>query len=351
MERKLQIEIGKFMTVSREKAAIKTALPNWEDMQKLLQQPGQPGQVLATIYGNVAITRQELGEFLITRYGGASLELLLNRKIIDKTCKEKGITVSDEEVASAYSTELKRINVDEKKFVDEFLLPNGKTLYEWKEDVLRPKLMMMKLTRQQTKVTEEDLHMAFDALYGEKIEGRLILWKADEQKFALSQYSELRDSDAAFVDAAKRQFNPSLAAKWGAVPAFARNTTGIPRLEEEAFKLQPGEVTALIELPEGFAIFKCDKRIPPQVAAKLDDKRQELTQRVIEPQDRGVDPGCIQRDARESQPACPHPGHESTRRLDRIGAARPGAGTDFVWPTAGADTHQLKPSNPQRRQG
>ena len=111
--------------------------------------------------------------------------------------------------------------------------------------MLRPKLLMTKLTREQIKATDEDLRMAFDA-------------------------------------ATRRQFNPGLAAKAGAVPAFARHTTGLAKLEEEAFKLKPGEVSSLVELPEGCALFKCDERIPAQASVKLEDKREELTPRVIE---------------------------------------------------------------------
>ncbi len=280
-ERKLQYEIGKFIKESREQAAIKPALTSWEEMQKLLQHPGHPGQVLATMHGNINVTRQELGEYLITRYGAEALEMLLNAKIIDKECKARGITVTDQEVEDTFKADLARMTLDEKKFIAEFLIPNGKSLFEWKEDMLRPKLLMTKLAREQVKATDEDLRAAFDSIYGERIKGRLILWKTEERKFALSQYSQLRDTEALFDAAARRQFNPGLAAKRGEVPAFARHTTGLAKLEDEAFRLQPGEVSALVELPEGCAIFKCDERIPPQ-AAKLEEKRAELTPLVLE---------------------------------------------------------------------
>ena len=281
-ERKLQVEIGKFIKETREQSAVKPACDTLIEMGMLLRSPGAPGQVLATIQGNVAITRQELAEYLITRYGGESVELLINRKIIEQACKAKGIAISDAEVETAYLDELKRINVDEKKFVEEFLYPNGKSLFEWKEDMLRPKLMMTKLASQETKVTEEDLHLAFEAVHGEKVQGRLILWKPEEKRSILAQYSQLRDSDEAFKAAAHRQFNPALAAKGGEVPAFARHTTGLDKLEDEAFKLQEGEVSSLVDLPEGCAIFKLDHRLAPQSLATFEEKRAELTPMVLE---------------------------------------------------------------------
>ena len=281
-ERKLQYEIGKFIKESRERAAIKPVSDKWQEMQQLLQHPGHPSQVLATIQGNINVTRQELGEYLITRYGAEALEMLVNARIIEKECKARGITVTDQEVEAAFMGDLDKMKLDEKQFISKFLVPNGKTLFEWKEDMLRPKLLMTKLAHEQVKVTEEDLRAAFDAAYGERMKGRLILWKPNERRFALTQYNQLRDSEEAFDAATRRQFNPGLCAVHGVVPAFARHTTGLDKLEDEAFRLQKGEISALVDLPEGCAIFKCDKRISAQAGVKLEDKRAELTPRVIE---------------------------------------------------------------------
>ena len=42
---------------------------------------------MATIYGNIPITREELGEFLISRFGADRLEFLVNRKIVEKRAR------------------------------------------------------------------------------------------------------------------------------------------------------------------------------------------------------------------------------------------------------------------------
>src|SRR5437870_4588563 len=52
---------------------------------------------VAQIHGNIWITREDLGEFLIARHGYANLELLVNRRIIDHACQQKGVTVTDAE--------------------------------------------------------------------------------------------------------------------------------------------------------------------------------------------------------------------------------------------------------------
>src|SRR5262249_5749148 len=155
------------------------------------------------------------------------------------------------EVEAALEDDTKGFGVSRKEFVNKLLKQRHMTLYEYKEDVIKPGLIMTRLCRDRVKVTEEDLKTAFDAYYGEKVECRMILWPPGEDKIAFKMYSEIRDSEEAFDKAAKGQATPSLAAAGGRLPPFGRNTTGHAELEKAAFKLQPGEMSELIGTPQG----------------------------------------------------------------------------------------------------
>src|SRR5260370_42620467 len=50
-------------------------------------------RVIAYIYGNIPITREEFGEFLIDRQGQNKMELVVNLKIIEHACKQHNISV------------------------------------------------------------------------------------------------------------------------------------------------------------------------------------------------------------------------------------------------------------------
>ena len=50
--------------------------------------------------------------------------------------------------------------------------------------MIRPKLMMTKLVQDQVTCTPDELKWAFEAHYGETIEGRMILWPPTEEKIA-----------------------------------------------------------------------------------------------------------------------------------------------------------------------
>src|SRR5438034_729289 len=59
-------------------------------------------RVVAYINGNVPITREELGEYLIARKGLDSVELLVNKRIIELACQQAGVEVSAAEVKAAF---------------------------------------------------------------------------------------------------------------------------------------------------------------------------------------------------------------------------------------------------------
>jgi parvulin-like peptidyl-prolyl isomerase len=240
-------------------------------------------QAIAVYNGQTPITREDFGEFLISRYGAEQIDFLINRIIIDKACQARGISVTPEEIEAGLNDDLKKMgNVDLKVFEKDFLGPYNKSIYEWREDVVRQRLLMAKLCRDGVKVTDQDLQQAFDAEYGEKLEGRMILWPSDQTRYAMMQYTRLRDNPAAFEETARHQASSTLAAKGGKIGPFGRGCLGNKDVEDEAFKLHSGEMTTLLETPEGNVVFKLDKRYPPNKSVTLDSVREKLTGEVFE---------------------------------------------------------------------
>lgn len=286
LEKKQSEEMKTLVPRLREQADPRVYLkrPNSASPPVMPEDAGEPrpNQVVATYNGNVPITREELGEYLITCFGTEKLELLVNRRIIDKECAARGITVSDREMDASLDEDLKKLNVDRANFVKEFLGTYKKTLYEYCEDAVRPRLLLGKLSADRVRVTDEDLRRAFEAYYGEKLECRMILWPLDQTKYALTEYPKIRDSEKAFADKAKQQASPTLAAHGGKMPPFGHFTLDDPAVEAEAFKLQPGEVSTLIGTAQGNAVVKCDRRIPPDSGVTLEQVRPRLEKEVRE---------------------------------------------------------------------
>jgi parvulin-like peptidyl-prolyl isomerase len=244
--------------------------------------PPKPNQVVAWYNGNVPVTREELGEYLIACYGAEKLEYMVNERIIVRECAARGITVTLEEIQAALRADLQKLHVDESDFVKQFLATYRTNLWTYCEDVVRQRLVMTKLSQDRVKITDDDLRKAFDAYYGEKVECRIILWPPDQTKFALTEYPKIRDSEAAFAEAAKRQASGTLAAHGGRIEPFARHTLGDDNLEEAAFNLKPGDVSTLVGTPQGNVVIKCDRRYPPKEGVTLEQVRPEMERAVRE---------------------------------------------------------------------
>jgi len=240
-------------------------------------------RVVAYIHGTVPVTREELGEFLIARHGYGKLELLVNRRIIDHACAARHITVPDAEVDASLEEDLKGLNIDRSTFVKHYLKENNKTLFEWKEDVVRPRLMLTKLVQASVKVEDVDLKKLFDAKFGEKVRCRIILWKKEEAKIALQMYDKLRKSEAEFATAARAQYIPALAASGGRIDPIGRGSSEQRLVEEIAFRLQDGEVSELFEIPgQGIAVLKRDAREAAIDGASFEKERAKLHKVVFE---------------------------------------------------------------------
>jgi hypothetical protein len=249
-------------------------------------------RVVAYIYGNVPITREDLGEYLIARFGADRLEFLVNRRIIDMACQARGITVSDAEVDAQLKEDIASFggNITEKDFVNVILKRYNKSLYEWREDVIRPKLALSKFCRHQITVTDDDIQKAFEAHYGEKVECRMIVLQKQTGRENAEIWARVSKSEEEFNKLAGSQFIPQLAAQGGKIPPIYKHF-GDPEVEKAGYEMEkaafalttPGQVSQLIGMPDGTSvILKLVQRIPPDTTVRLNDERPKLHKEMFE---------------------------------------------------------------------
>ncbi len=239
---------------------------------------------VAYILGNVPITRAEFGEFLMARGGADKLELFVNRRIIEQECAKRNVTVTEAEMLAALEDDLKGLSVKKSEFIKLVLPRYGKTLYEWMEDVIRPRLLLAKLCKDNVKVSEEDLRQQFEREYGEKRRVQIIMWpKGDDLKAIEKEYAKIRTSQDEFDRAARAQANPSLAAALGQIQPIARHTYGEDKaIVETAFKLKVNEVSEVIGTSQGYVVMKLREVIPPDAKVKFEDVKPRLEKQAYD---------------------------------------------------------------------
>jgi hypothetical protein len=262
-------------------------------------QPPKPGQplpepdrrIVGYIYGNVPVTREELGDFLIARGGYEKLELLVNKRIIEIEAQRRNITVTTVEIKAKLEETLRGLSVDLKDFEDKVLKHYGKSLYEYVEDVIRPEMLMTKMCRDRVKVADEDIQKAFENRFGERRQARIICWGAADAKIALKQWEEARQSPEAFKRIARTQADPNLAAAEGLTKPVGKHLENATdtKLATALYSLKPGEISGVIQLENGAGLMcvMCEGIIPPDANVKLDDKMKaalgnDLFQRKLE---------------------------------------------------------------------
>jgi hypothetical protein len=241
-------------------------------------------RVVAYIHKNIPITREDLGEFLIARYGMDKVEALVNRRIVDMACQARGIQITNPEVEASLADDLRGLgNLSPSDFEKKLLKPRNTTLYQWKEDVIRPKLALTQYCRDRIKVTEEDIQKAFENHYGPKVRCRMILFPKNDPLYRhrFDLWAKVSKDEQEFNKLAKTQPVQALAAKDGEAPPICKHC-GDDRIERQAFGLKRGEVSSLIETPDGSLILRCVEHIPADKTRNLDKERDVLQKEIFD---------------------------------------------------------------------
>ncbi len=244
------------------------------------------GLRIVAYYHKQPIFREELGEYLIERFGAERLPFLVNRRIVEAECRKRNIVVTDEEVKYRLQQELVIYGgpsgpLTEDAFVANFLRRFNKTLFEWKEDVIRPKLMMEKLVRGDIKITQADVREGFEARYGPKVECRMIVLEPNHTKVD-EVWSKVRKSRDAFIEVAEHQYIPNLANAKGIVPPIHKHF-GDKALEDTAFRLKVGEVSGALQMPDkSWVILMCEKHVEENKKVQFEHEYQKIHKEMEE---------------------------------------------------------------------
>jgi PPIC-type PPIASE domain len=243
-------------------------------------------RVIAYINGNMAITREEFGDYLINMYGRDRVRLYVNRRIIEAAGAARGIVVTPQEVEAIIEQDCAKLGMDRAKFVDLVLTQKyGKSLQEWREDVIKPRLILQAMCKAQLKVDDVELKKVYDALYGEKIQVKVIVWPKERERDLARVYDRIRSSDQDFDDAARAQPYADLARLGGMVDPIGRNSgPNTAKVEEIAFRLKDGQLSEMIDTGNGLMVIKRIKALPPRSDVTFEQKRSELVKEVTDRQ-------------------------------------------------------------------
>jgi len=261
--------------------------------------------IIATVNGE-SITSQAVAETCALRYGGEVLQGLIIHRIIQQKCKEVNITVSREEI----DAELVRIAAKILPLAPDGR-PNVAQLIEMQcrdmkidpavyySKVLWPGLALKKMAQPAVQVTQEDMNKAYEATYGPRVEVLAIFLNEERKAYDVwaqarkaydpnkQLHEQLERVSAIFGQlAAQHSVEQVTAANFGMIEPVARHGR-MPKVEEIAFALQPGEISEVIPFDtihgKQFMILLCLGMTDPVLPdAVREDVNKELYEHIYD---------------------------------------------------------------------
>ncbi len=202
------------------------------------------------------ITRNELAEECLRRYGADMLESMSRKMLLIQECRKQGIQVTEEE----RNAEIARMATRFKLSVDRWLKmleeERGIAPARYSDDIVYPTLALRKLAQDQIAVTDDDLKMEYEKRYGPSVEVRAIVCKSIEK--AQTLHAAVTASPGDFGVIAKGESEDASSAGLNGRIATVRRHAGYKQVVDAAFAMQPGDISPVIQIPEHYVILKCE---------------------------------------------------------------------------------------------
>jgi parvulin-like peptidyl-prolyl isomerase len=257
----------------------------FNDPVKSKQLPG----VAATLNGQSIITVAELAQACIDRHGEDVLEGTINRTLLEIECQKRGVQVTardmDDEVARAATLSVPPKSdgsPDIDRWLKEVTHNEGITLEIYRRDVVWPSVALRKLAEAQVTVTPEDMQRGFESNYGPQARCLAIVLNNLRRAQEVFDLARKNNTSEYFGYLAEQySIEPGSRSLRGEVPPI-KKWGGMPLLEDEAFKLKPGEISGIIQIDDKFVILRCEGFTKPAVDVKPAEVQDLLRREIYE---------------------------------------------------------------------
>ncbi len=240
--------------------------------------------VMAIVNGK-DISRVDLEQACIWRYGEEVLESLVNKQLVRHHCQKRGIKITAADIDAEIDRMSKRFGLPRDQYLSLLRKERGIGEDEYRRDILWPMLAMRRLAKDQMSVSEQEIRAAYESQYGEAVQARLIV--LDDRQQAEELQADLRQNPDDFARAAVDVSVDVNSASIGGLIQPIRRHVGEPQVEQAIFSLAEGEVSGVIPIAQQYAIFRCERHIPPR-NVPFDSVRDAIVSQLKEDKLRAV---------------------------------------------------------------
>jgi hypothetical protein len=149
------------------------------------------------------------------------------------------------------------------------------------EDEVWPTVATKKLVENQVSVSQEDMQKGFEANFGPRVEVLVVVTSDHRQALKVWNMATANKSAEYFGQLAfQYSIEPASKNNYGQVPPIQRHG-GREELEKEAFAMQTGEISKVIQVGEHWVIMYCTGQTEP-VVTDFDAVKDELHRNILE---------------------------------------------------------------------
>ncbi|REJ68062.1 MAG: peptidylprolyl isomerase [Planctomycetota bacterium] len=272
-EGKLREASGELFKQLQESAEVVNVWNN-PDLQR--QMPG----VAATINGH-PISISELAQACVERHGPEVLDGQINRALLGNALTQANLSVTrehlDAEVARAAKaagvvTNSGQVHIA--KWIEMAKEQHQISEQVYYEDIVWPTVALKLLVGERVQVTDEEMNKSFEANYGPRVRCRAIMVNNQRRAQEVWDMARREPTVENFAKLAEQySVLPSGKALGGEIPPIQMHG-GQETLEREAFSLQTGEISGVIQLATSgqqepqYVILFCEGRTKPVVVER-----------------------------------------------------------------------------------
>jgi len=245
-----------------------------------------PG-VVALVNGR-KITERMLAEQCISSYGTMVLDTEINRLLLAQALGKRKLQVQREDLdreiaraADSYGFIKPDGTADVAAWFRKVTEHTNVSVDLYVRDAIWPTVALKKLVRDSVTVTEKDMQMGFESHYGPRVEVLAIVLNNHRQATTVWELAKNNPTEYYFGQLAEQySVEPVSRSNAGQVPPIRRHG-GRPHIEEEVFRLKPGELSGIVAIGDKYLIMHCLGLTEP-VVTDFNAIREELYKNLHE---------------------------------------------------------------------
>jgi parvulin-like peptidyl-prolyl isomerase len=243
--------------------------------------------VVAVVNAN-PITRQDLSQACVERYGEEVLDNMINRHLILQACQQSGVGVTETEVREEIQRIAEKFGLTMQSYLQLLQKERDIAPDQYSREIVWPMLALRRLVADKVQVSDEEFNRAFLSQFGEAVKCRMMM--VSKKELADDLHRRATAAPEQFKTLAKQHSEDEASASVGGLIPPIRRHTGDTRIEETVFALQDGGVSPVMQLGDQWILFQAVRRIPASMPSPqaLPSIRAQISDRIRDEKMRGA---------------------------------------------------------------